>query len=91
MSSKSRHRTAFDEERSITFRLETFGWRGDEPRLAEVNVTARGAGTTSQGSLTRSEVTVVEADDSNGGILKTTSFVVRSGENSVEQIRWSVV
>ncbi|PVH78614.1 hypothetical protein DL98DRAFT_634327 [Cadophora sp. DSE1049] len=91
-SSRSRHRTAFDEERSITFGLETFGWRGDELRSADVDVRVRGAGAASQGSLTRSEETAVEeTGDVNGGILKTTRFVVRSGANSVEQSQWSVV
>jgi len=92
MSSRSRQRTAFDEERSIAFGMETFGWRGDELRLADVNVRVRGADTASQGSQTRSEEAAVEEmGDASGGILKTTRVVVRSGEHPDEQSRWSLV
>ncbi|KAK0099950.1 hypothetical protein ONS95_013228 [Cadophora gregata] len=91
-SSRSRHRTAFDEERSITFGLETFGWRSDELRMADVDGSFDGGGTSSQGSLTRSEETAVEeVNNANDGILKTTMYVVRSRQNSDEQSRWSVV
>ncbi|KAG4439273.1 hypothetical protein IFR05_005258 [Cadophora sp. M221] len=89
-ASKERGRVAFDEERSVAFGLEMVGLRGDG-RVSDGDVHVRGTAVGSEGSLMRSqEVVAHEAGDGKGDI-STTRFVVRGGESSTEQSRWSVV
>lgn len=83
---------AFDEERSIRFGMEAFGWRENEVGLADMQVNPKGSvtNTSGTGSLTRrQEIVFEEARDGEGGILKTTRFVVGGGESSAERNRES--
>ncbi|KAL2068233.1 hypothetical protein VTL71DRAFT_16331 [Oculimacula yallundae] len=89
-SSTPRQKTGFDQARSTVSGLETFGWRGDEVRLADMQVKV--GATSSAGSLTGSQKVPFEQEVIyTGGILKTTRFNIREGERFAEDGRWSVV
>lgn len=79
-----------ENEADSAYGMETFNWRGDNPRSADVNVKG---GAEVAVSTSSQEGIIAETVSSGEGIVKTTQFTVeeQDAENVDDGEKWSNV
>lgn len=84
----SRNMSSVDEEMDIAHALETFNWRGDSVRGAEVEVKGN-----ADIEVSSSQAGIIEEALDNGNtIVKTTQFTVEEQDaDSLYEKKWSNV